>query len=207
MGKDLASIIQAAAPLMTEEFNQKVNSKIGKSSGGFNNNGGISNEKEIEAAIFGFSNETYSGGDYVTEATNTSPVLSEDGINRLPEFMRESFRKNPPMSAGQEFDRVKNEELDRLVAKSAATANLIPEETAPIHRPVAQTVGYGIDYNYIKYLIEEAVNNALSKASLLNESKSSSNFALSIGKGSKIRFMDTKGNIYEGELKLKQAKR
>lgn len=62
-----------------------------------------------------------------------------------------------------------------------------------------------IDYNYIKYMIEEAVKNALSQ-NKLNESVNNNILGMKMCEGNKIQFMDSKGNIYEGVLKLKKKR-
>jgi hypothetical protein len=66
-------------------------------------------------------------------------------------------------------------------------------------------VGNGIDYNYIKYMIEEGIKNALIKQPI-NENTSNNLIGLKIAEGNKIQFMDNKGNIYEGVLKLKKKR-
>lgn len=60
-----------------------------------------------------------------------------------------------------------------------------------------------IDYNYIKYIVEEAVKNAMSN-NVINESTGSNIIGMKMSEGNKINFIDKKGNIYEGVLKLKK---
>ena len=55
----------------------------------------------------------------------------------------------------------------------------------------------GIDYNYIKYLIEDSLKGL--KEEILSESTLG---AIKIGKGGKIALVDSKGNVYEANLKL-----
>ena len=58
----------------------------------------------------------------------------------------------------------------------------------------------------LKYLVEEAAKNALSQ-NMINESKEGNNMlGMKMCEGNKIQFMDSKGNIYEGVLKLKKKR-
>jgi hypothetical protein len=54
-------------------------------------------------------------------------------------------------------------------------------------------------------MIEEAVKNALSQ-NKLNESVNNNILGMKMCEGNKIQFMDSKGNIYEGVLKLKKKR-
>ena len=62
----------------------------------------------------------------------------------------------------------------------------------------------GIDYNYIKYLIDESIKSYFENNKVLNES---ANLAgMKMAGGNKIHFVDSKGNIYEAVLTLKKKK-
>lgn len=61
-----------------------------------------------------------------------------------------------------------------------------------------------VDYNYIKYLIDESLKSYFGN-NKLNESVNGL-AGLKMSGGNKIHFIDTKGNIYEATLTLKKKK-
>ena len=76
-----------------------------------------------------------------------------------------------------------------------------PQQTYSMAQPAVQPTSQQIDYNYIKYLISEAIKE---NVRILNESKSGNLAGVRIAGGNKIQLMDTKGNLYEGVLTLKK---
>ena len=87
------------------------------------------------------------------------------------------------------------------------------ERTAPVRRtineqtriPTASSVAapLTIDYNYIKYLIDESIkaNLAELKSSLLTEGSIA---GMKVKQGGTIAFVDTKNNVFEAKLVLKK---
>ena len=64
----------------------------------------------------------------------------------------------------------------------------------------------GIDYSLIKTIIDESVRNTIKEymGNTLNENTEPRLMGMRIGNGNKIQMIDTKGNLYEGVLKLKK---
>jgi hypothetical protein len=64
----------------------------------------------------------------------------------------------------------------------------------------------GVDYSLIKLIVKECVKESLAemKGSMLTESSSPSFRGMRIADGNKFQFIDSKGNLYEGVLKLKK---
>lgn len=108
----------------------------------------------------------------------------------------DSFIDKPPMT-GEHNPYLLNE---TFVNPQHNTQQPIIQE-----RVVQQPSNTQVDYNYIKYLVEEAVKNALSQ-NMINESKSNNILGMKMCEGNKIQFIDSKGNIYEGVLKLKKKR-
>jgi hypothetical protein len=59
-----------------------------------------------------------------------------------------------------------------------------------------------VDYNYLKYIIYECIKENLKGR--LNESSGGTLKGIKIGQGNVFEFMDSKGNIFEGQMKLKK---
>jgi hypothetical protein len=109
--------------------------------------------------------------------------------------------KQPPMSG----DGVDNTPLG--VTTQKLMENMKKSRPAQ-QTPVMQTpVTGGIDYSLIKSLIDESVARNLKEIlgnGMLNESAAPRMMAMAIKSGNKFQFLDSKGNIYEGVLKLKK---
>lgn len=108
----------------------------------------------------------------------------------------DSFIDKPPMTG---------EHNPYLLNETFANPQQNTQQPIIQERIVQQPSNTQIDYNYIKYLVEEAVKNALSQ-NMINESKGNNIMGMKMCEGNKIQFMDSKGNIYEGVLKLKKKR-
>lgn len=108
----------------------------------------------------------------------------------------DSFIDKPPMT-GEYNPYQLNEHITQ--APQQVQQQVIQERT------IQQPTNTQIDYNYIKYLVEEAVKNVLSQ-NMLTESKNNNVLGMKMCAGNTIQFMDNKGNIYEGVLKLKKKR-
>lgn len=151
--------------------------------------------------------------------------LSKPG-SHLPDAIRESFQRQAPIS-GEEYqymadiptsflDNLGGLGLNQIQQQQVSQHRQQPQqqkrninETRQIQQPMQQqyqqssNVG-GIDYNYIKYLINESITEAL-KRQPLNEGNNLTNcLGMRMLPGNKFQFMDTKGNLYEGVLTLKK---
>ena len=151
------------------------------------------------------------------------------GRNNKPNFSQdimESFNAMPPI----ECDNGLMSELPASFIEGASNAmsnmggiptNMIPRQQVT-NRGVSQPVmvnetmnqgymqmpqqmpdGGGINYNYLKFFIMEAVKECVKP--MLNETRSGNEFrGLVMRGGNKIQLLDRQGNLYEAELKLKK---
>ena len=103
-----------------------------------------------------------------TPVVQSNPTLIQETQvnNKIPTAIQESFKKMPPL-----------------------TGNYMQQT---IQDPV-QNIQSVVDYNYIKYLVCEAIKE-----------NNSSLRAIKINEGNKIQLLDSNGNIYEGVLTLKK---
>lgn len=123
-----------------------------------------------------------------------------DQINtNLPPDILQAMLDNPidmgkaPGLSSSILDNINGiEELERSTPVPRRATQRINESSSQV---VSSPVG--IDYNYIKYLIEDSMKKL--KEEILSESSLG---AIKIGKGGKIALVDQKGNLYEANLKL-----
>jgi hypothetical protein len=174
--KNLESIIANAQSLMlNEDFWAKVDSVDQSRSNGKKTKG--------------------SGSDiFKDDLSNIHSLLENKPVQRQKTGnpVMDSFVDKPPMT-GVNNPYQLNETFVQTPVRQTSQA------------PISQPTNTQIDYNYIKYMIEEAVKNALSQ-NMLNESTKNNFVGMKMCEGNKIQFMDSKGNIYEGVLKLKRKK-
>ena len=186
-------IIANAAMLMNDErFNAILEAKSmsthrrAKANGGkldTGGSGGFSSDLALFEAQAGFG-----GGSRQSSGQNLIPkVQSQPKKSNLPPEIQESFKKMPPLSGGE----------ITVPASYGQSRSVIQEQQyapqQPQYQPQAQA---NIDYNYIKYLVNECIKENMNQ---LNESASLSGIKL-VG-GGKIQFTDSKGNVFEGVLK------
>ena len=194
------ALARAQKMILDEGFNARVES-VAKS---YRNGGGI--PMNVPSSV---PSSTVGNNDGITLLED---VMGASGMNemptntKLPKEILESFSKTPPMS-GEGTDNTTLGILSKGLEK-----NVIKET---VSRPVQQeqyqpTQGGSIDYSLIKAIIDESVRRNLEemKGSMLNESASSPKGpelrGMTIKDGNKIQFLDAKGNLYEGILKLKK---
>lgn len=190
------NIIANAALLMNNErFNAIVESKSmsthrrAKANGGkldSGGGGGISSDLALFEAQAGFGG----GGGRQTSGQHLIPkAQTQQRKSNLPPEIQESFKKMPPLS-GDEIG---------IPASYTQSRSVIQEQQyapQPQYQPQALSAPAAIDYNYIKYLVNECIKENMNQ---LNESASLSGIKL-VG-GGKIQFTDSKGNVFEGVLK------
>lgn len=190
---DLGNALARAQKLMLDEnFNRKVEASARALKGKSMNGGGGNDLSAFEAAAFGSAPSTPNRN---YEMLQETPVATKKNTG-IPSNILESFQQTPPMSGGME-----------MTAPSYLFENLQQQPSAP-QRPVYQQPQYqqpqqqaGIDYEYIKYMINESVKNVVGQ--LLSEGGSTVK-GMRIKDGNTIQFLDTKGNLYEGTLKVKK---
>ena len=119
--------------------------------------------------------------------------MGKSAASKLPAAILESFKKAPSMSGEQE-----------IVVDTRTPMPSKPMKTESVVTPTVNNSG--IDYSLIRMIVEESINKKISELSMLNESASTLK-GLKFAEGNKIQFVDSKGNLYEGELKLKKRKK
>ena len=132
--------------------------------------------------------------------------LDESQINtNLPKEILEAMLTNPidvsQANGGTSvLDSLENyDELERKAPARTSTRRPVNENTSIASAAPSMTV----DYNYIKYLIDESIkaNLAELKSSLLSEGTIA---GMKVKQGGTIAFVDTKNNIFEAKLVLKK---
>lgn len=182
--------------MLDEDFNMVVESKAA-SFAGRKGPSGISNQdlRTYERMAFGNS---YGDEKPITmiKPTNNPSDLNDRRYSKLPQAIRESFAKQPPMTG----DNIDNTPLG-LVAKNLSLENREANTMQQVPRQAFN--GGGIDYSLIKSIIDESVRRHVDgiKESILNENTIK---GVKISKGGKIQLLDTAGNLYEGILTLKR---
>lgn len=126
--------------------------------------------------------------------------------SRLPKEIIESFTTNPTPEGYFESSVGKMEGLDSLMGGGSPRTQVNEAVRQPQRQAAPQPQYYpqggSIDYEYVKYLVKEAVKEAMGT---LNESVGLNGMhGMRIGEGNVIQFLDKKGNVYEGKLVLKK---
>lgn len=205
-------VIAAAQRLMTDgDFWNRVDEADRRNA---SSNGGRANQGSTESKAYN------SGKQYnlITEeqireaqAARYGDSYTERGSN-LPEALRESFKNLPPIQfddsvmaqipdsffAGASVNMQK--EIQREQAQQRPQQRQVQQRNQINEYAQPQQVNTGIDYNYIKFLIQESVKEAL-KGVQLNESTNNSMIGMKIVNGGTFQFMDSKGHLYEAKLK------
>lgn len=171
---DFNEIISRASTLMNnDEFNRLVEAKAGRKN--INKSGGDAQIAMFEAQAFGSPIST----------NKLPPQQNTQTTNKLPNIIRESFEKVPPINSTQMS-------MNSLMGGQ-------PQQN--------YTPSVGIDYTIIKALIDESISRHLSeiKQNLLNESVNSLS-GIKIGDGNKIVLVDKAQNVYDATLKKRVKK-
>ena len=102
--------------------------------------------------------------------------------------------------------------MEELLLKVKGAGKKLNEQK-PVQQPIYQQPTYpqqaiqqspGIDYTLLNTMVKAAVMEAMGtmKGTLLTESKNDPKEAVYMTIGNSIKFVDKKGNVYEGKLKL-----
>ena len=178
----------------------------------------LMNDPNFNAKVNGYVNEGAGSDGYmpspprnpqtVEEAYDPMDYTQMSGrINtKLPKNILESMINNPinvtPANAGfgSVLDGMDTGELERSTPAPVQRRKL-NETVAPQQMPMMQPAGF--DSNYLKFLVKEAVKECMDdmKKELLNETTIR---GFKVGNGNKLMLVDNKGNLYEGEMKLKK---
>ena len=178
---DFNEIISRASTLMNnDEFNRLVEAKAGRKN--INKSGGDAQIAMFEAQAFG---GPISSNNMSQNQTFQPIQQNSQTTNKLPNIIRESFEKVPPINSTQ-----------------MSMNSLMGGQPQQNYTPSA-----GIDYTIIKALIDESISRHLSeiKQNLLNESVNSLS-GIKIGDGNKIVLVDKAQNVYDATLKKRVKK-
>lgn len=214
-------LAKAQRMMMSEQFNRDVERAASVQRGG---KGSAEDLSAMEDAVFGMSSSTPKpvGYDKVEIPENVryqqtnydgvkmlreTPEQRDMSNSKLPKAVLESFKKTP--SPVEAFD-INNIEKQLFFVEEpqqqqpVQQKQAVREQKAPQQYQQQAPAGGGIDYNYIKYLINESIKENMNGQ--LNESATNGFKGMRIAPGNVIQFIDSKGNLYEGQLKLKKKK-
>lgn len=188
---NLDEALARAQVLMSDEYQQKIDAmapsarkKVGTQK--------TAQENLWEQQAFGFSNDTPSVAEQsqynIPQVQSTNSI---EGVDKLPEFLRESF-KQTPVNGG--YNNYMYSEGPVPLPIGQSKPQVMPQAQA------APVMGGGIDYNYIKYLMETVIK----ENKMVNETAGPSFRGMRLVEGNKFQFIDSKGNVYEGVLTLKK---
>lgn len=179
----MAGIERASQLINSPEFNRLVESKAPYGNKKGLNNGGGAKRGGISGELAAFEAQTGLAG--TTQSRTQANVLTEG--RDLPDFntIKESMRQQPTPAMNS-------------FSLQQPQQQIIREQVVQQPAPQPTYVPQGIDYNYLKYIINECIKENM--ATQLNESANLSGIKM-LG-GNKIQFTTSKGEIYEGTLKL-----
>ena len=172
--------------MLDENFNRQVESKA-NAYAGRNNDVVVNDFSAFESEAFGGVEKPIQ----MLEPKETT-LTNDSRFKNLPEAIRESFEKTPPLTGND------------MTQLGQATKKLsLKERMEPAHKVTQISNTGGIDYSLIKTIIDESVRRNLEELqkTQLNEATIK---GLKISKGNKIQFLDSAGNLYEGVLTLKK---
>ena len=180
--------LKRAQRLMNDEgFDRLVEGKAQ----GVDENSYVSEQELIDR----HNQRRYSGGDPLDYRGKSMNEINSN----LPPDILQAMIDNPidmgsvPGVSGSILDNFQGlDELERATPAPRRSTRQRINESAPV-----SSAPVGVDYNYIKYLIEDSMKSL--KEQILSESTLG---AIKIGKGGKIALVDSKGNVYEANLKL-----
>lgn len=120
--------------------------------------------------------------------TDNNASINTQKKSGLPKEILESFKKTPPINGS-----IPN---TQITPTPLQTNNIINETIKHDN---------SVDYTIIKAIVNECLNSKFNeiKEALINESTIK---GFTLKDGNKIQFLTKKGDLYEGELKLKKRK-
>lgn len=216
---NLNNVIARAQRMMLDENFQRDVERAARAHGaGARNSGGGNDLADLDAAIFGVSStpqgaDIYQkvplqeGGGYRQPQQNYGG--NYDGVQIVQEVREPRNTRNSKLPAAivESFEKVPFQG-DAFDVSGGALSGLMLEQTPHTQRPAqpqqVQPQNYGgINGDYLKFIVNEAVKEALKGT--LNESIGGNTMkGFRIVQGNIIQFIDSKGNLYEGQLKLKK---
>ena len=199
---DKLSIVKRAQQLMTSSnFWNKVD---GKANSFRPNKVQTSNEAMIYAnspTDYNMEyNQSYSRPQYQQQNM-------EKNLDRLPEGLRESFRNQKPIEVNTPISildtipdsylqGLNGSNIDGLPSQQQMQQMINEKKNQQQTLPQQQmNIGGQIDYNYIKFTVQEAIKEALENV------ESNTLKGIKLVNGGTFIFVDSKGNKYEAKLK------
>lgn len=179
-----------AAELMNDDrFNAIVESKANAYSGANKGKNDVNPFTNYESVAFGASTNNTQQTTMQQQNFNVPTMNS-----KLPSAILESFAKTPTFN--------NSDPLSTITVKAQ-------QPQATITETVSHPNNGGIDYSLIKMIVDECITKKLGELTngILTESSNNVLRGLRFAEGNKIQFVDNKGNLYEGELKLKKKKK
>lgn len=211
---NINNVIARAQRLMLDEnFQRDVERAASAQRGSGMNNRGGNDLADLDAAIFGVSSQPQGTDIYqknpIREGNyNARPAQNYEGVQIVQEVRekRDPRKSGLPAAVIESFEKVpyQGDAFDYNSAAASVLDNM-PKQVIN-EQQYQQPVNYGngmINYDTIKYIVNEAVKEALKGR--LNESIGGNSFkGMRIAEGNIIQFLDNKGNVYEGKLTLKK---
>jgi hypothetical protein len=178
---DINKILAEAQTLMTsQDFWNKVNASEQSNKQG---------KKSVN-----YESNIFENDNSYTRIQKTTPIQER---KKTGNPVLDSFIEKPPMTGElSQFDL--NETLN-LNLKTEPKPTMVETKSNVVYPQTVQ-----IDYNYIKYLIDESIKEHMK--SQINESASPQFIGMKLSAGNTFQFLDSKGNIYEGVLKLRKKR-
>lgn len=216
---NINNVIARAQRLMLDEGFQRDVERAAAAQRGNKTKGGENEFADVEAALFGApsaprgtdiyaktalpENVNYGGNSAAYGNVQiVNEVAEPRSVNsKVPAAIRESFEKTPYQGTAFDVTGQYNPALDALVGLQGN-----PQSTKSQLNEQAPTQGYGngvVNYDLIKYIVNEAVKEALKGN--LNESVNGSPIrGMKLCEGNVLQFLDSKGNLFEAKLTLKK---
>lgn len=203
--------------MLSEDFNRDVERAAAATRG---QKSGGEDFSAMEEALFGASTSAPQGyaktplPENVKYNTTSSqgvhiikPVAEQRDMSntKIPKAILESFQKTPSPVDAFDIDTI-NAQLHGSIDSAIGALPKVNEQRAPVTEQRQQQYfpqgGGQIDYNYLKYIINECIKENLKGK--LNESAGGTIAGMKIAPGNKFQFLDSKGNLYEAQLTLKK---
>ena len=212
---NINNVIARAQRLMLDENFQRDVERAASAQRGSGMNKRDGNDlADLDAAIFGVSSQPQGTDIYqknpIKEGNyNVRPSQNYNGVQILQETRekRDPRKSGLPAAVIESFEKVPYQG-DAFDYNSAAASVIdgMPKQVIN-EQQYQQPSNYGnsgvINYDTIKYIVNEAVKEALKGR--LNESIGGNSFkGMRIAEGNIIQFLDNKGNVYEGKSTLKK---
>ena len=197
---ELNEALNRAASLMSPQGQQAINYASKMNAGKFDNDGG-------------YIQPHGSHGIGKTKPMNYTQPLNSNRSSNLPKVIQESIMRNPLNVYSNEYSS-EGSVLDTINYKPATPPRqqVLQEEymyehpTAPLQpqpQYYQQQPTLGVDYNYIRTIVNECIqaNMERIKEEILKESSLKT---LRLGAENKIQLIDNKNNLYESKLEFKR---